>query len=50
MRVGIFQILVILAFILLIVAPKQLPKLSKALGESIQEFKKGFKESNGNKE
>ncbi|RLE58745.1 MAG: twin-arginine translocase TatA/TatE family subunit [Thermoprotei archaeon] len=43
MPLGVLEILVILLIILILFGSKKLPELSKALGESIKEFKKGLK-------
>ena len=43
MPLGVLEILIILLIILILFGSKKLPELSKALGESIKEFKKGLK-------
>jgi len=43
MPLGVLEILVILLIILILFGSKKLPELSRALGESIKEFKKGLK-------
>ncbi len=43
-RIGTFELLVILAVILLVFGPKKLPELARGMGEAIKEFKKGQKE------
>ena len=42
MKVGIPELLIILAIALLIFGPKALPKLGKALGKTVGNFKKGL--------
>ena len=42
---GPMELIVILLIVLLVVGPKRLPELMKALGKSIQSFKKGMKEA-----
>lgn len=44
MKVGIWELLVILAIALLIFGPKALPKLGEAVGKTIGNFKKGLTE------
>jgi sec-independent protein translocase protein TatA len=43
-RFGVTELLVILVIILVIFGPKQLPKLSKMLGQTITNFKKGVED------
>lgn len=43
-NIGPFQLLIILAIILLLFGGKKLPDLAHALGKSVGEFKKGRKE------
>jgi len=42
--VGLPEILIILVVVLLIFGPKRLPELSKGLGQSVREFRKGIKD------
>lgn len=44
MKVGIWELLVILAIALLIFGPKALPALGESIGKTIGSFKKGLKE------
>lgn len=44
-RIGATELLIILAMLLLIFGPKNLPKLGKAIGEAVGGFKAGNKES-----
>ena len=43
MRMGFFELLIILAILSLIVGPTQIPKLSKSLGEAVKGYKEGLK-------
>lgn len=43
-KIGIWELLIILAIALLIFGPKALPKLGESLGKTIGSFKKGLKE------
>jgi len=42
-RIGFWELLVILAIVLLIVGAKRLPQLARSLGEAIREFQKSMK-------
>jgi sec-independent protein translocase protein TatA len=42
MKLGTTELLVILAIIVLIFGPSQIPKLSKMLGKSIKSFRSGM--------
>ena len=44
MRIGTNELLIILAVVLLIFGPKNLPKLSKMFGKTISGFKKGMED------
>lgn len=44
MHIGFAELAVVLALILFIAGPKQLPKLSRACGRAIASFKRGVKE------
>ncbi len=44
MKVGIWELLIILAIALLIFGPKALPALGESIGKTISSFKKGMKE------
>ena len=44
MKMGIWELLVILVIVILIFGPKALPKLGKSLGKTIGNFKKGLNE------
>ena len=43
MRMGFFELLIILAILSLIVGPTQIPKLSRSLGEAIRGYKDGLR-------
>ena len=42
-RIGFWELLVILAIVLLIVGTKRLPELARSLGKAIREFQKSMK-------
>ena len=44
-KIGIWELLIVLAIALLIFGPKALPKLGKAMGKTIGNFKKGHQEA-----
>lgn len=44
MRLGVPELLVILAVVLLLFGATRLPKLAKSLGEAVREFRKGTEE------
>ncbi len=44
-KIGVTELLVILAIVLLIFGPTKLPQLGKAIGQTISGFKKGHKEA-----
>lgn len=44
MNLGMTELLVVLAIVVLFFGGKKLPQLGSALGESIKNFKKGMKE------
>ena len=50
MRIGTNELLIILAVALLIFGPKNLPKLGKMLGKTINGFKKGMEDSDDSEE
>ncbi|TMA28963.1 MAG: twin-arginine translocase TatA/TatE family subunit [Deltaproteobacteria bacterium] len=50
MRLGLGEILVILALALLFFGPSKLPQLGSSLGEAIRGFKKGLRESDEEKQ
>ncbi len=45
MNMGMTELILILAIVIVIFGPSKLPGLGKAFGETIRGFKKGFKES-----
>lgn len=44
-KIGVSELLIILAIALLIFGPKALPKLGKSIGKTIGNFKKGHQEA-----
>ncbi len=42
-RIGMWELLLILAIALIIFGPKKLPEMGKALGETLQQFKSATK-------
>lgn len=44
-RLGTQELLLILAIVVIIFGPKQLPKLSRMIGKSVKGFKEGIKDS-----
>lgn len=45
MRIGTTELLIILAIVILVFGPSQIPKLSKMFKKSTKEFKKGMEEA-----
>ncbi len=45
-RVGPWELLIILAIVLLIFGPRKLPDIARSIGKSIKEFRSGMKEAN----
>ncbi|MCD7862824.1 MAG: twin-arginine translocase TatA/TatE family subunit [Lachnospiraceae bacterium] len=41
-RIGVTELLVVLVIVLIVFGPKQLPKLSKTLGQTLKSFKDGM--------
>ena len=50
MKVGVPELLIILAIALLIFGPKALPKLGKSLGKTVGNFKKGLNDDEDEEE
>ncbi|MDD4074511.1 MAG: twin-arginine translocase TatA/TatE family subunit [Eubacteriales bacterium] len=46
-RIGVTELLIILAIALVIFGPTALPKLGKSIGKTIGSFKKGLNEESG---
>ncbi len=46
MQVGPWQIVIVLVIVVLIFGAKKIPELTRSLGRSVGEFKKGLKEGN----
>lgn len=45
MRIGWTEVLVVLTLVLLLFGGKRLPELARSLGKSLNEFKRGVKET-----
>ena len=50
MRIGMNELLVVLAIVIIIFGPKQLPKLSKMMGKKVKNFKEGISEESADDE
>ena len=50
MKIGMNELLVILAIVVIIFGPKQLPKLSKMVGKTVKNFKDGVAEADSDDE
>lgn len=50
MNLGMTELLVVLAIVVLFFGGRKLPQLGSALGESIKNFKKGMKEGEDDKD
>ncbi len=46
MRPGLWQLLIVLLIVVIIFGAKKIPELTRSLGRSVGEFKKGIKEGN----
>ena len=44
MKIGVTEMLIILAVVIIIFGPTQIPKLTKMLGKSVKNFRKGMTE------
>ena len=44
-RIGVGEILLVLAVLLLLFGAKRIPEIARSLGKSLNEFKKGMKET-----
>ncbi len=42
--IGIWELLIILALVLLIFGPRRLPEMAKGLGQAVREFRKGIRD------
>jgi sec-independent protein translocase protein TatA len=49
-RIGLPELLVILFIVLLLFGAKKLPQISRSIGQSLKEFKKGIKEAEDTEE
>lgn len=43
-KLGLGELLVVLAIVLIVFGPKKLPELAKGMGEAVREFRKGQKD------
>lgn len=43
-RVGLWELLILLAVVLIIFGPRKLPEIGRSLGRGIKEFRRGAKE------
>ena len=50
MKLGTTELLIILAIVLLLFGPSQLPKLTKMFGKSVKNFKDGMSDEEGKTE
>lgn len=50
MNLGMSELLIVLAIVVLFFGGKKLPQLGSSLGESIKNFKKGMKEGDDDKD
>ncbi|MBQ9154634.1 MAG: twin-arginine translocase TatA/TatE family subunit [Solobacterium sp.] len=50
MKIGVPELLVLLAIIVILFGPTQIPKLSKMFGESVRKFKEGTQSSDEEKQ
>ena len=41
-RIGIWELVIILAIVIILFGPKKLPEISRAIGDAIREFKKSL--------
>lgn len=42
MKIGTTELIIILAIVILVIGPTQIPKLSKMFGKSVKEFRNGM--------
>jgi sec-independent protein translocase protein TatA len=49
MNLGVPELLIILAVVLLVFGSTRLPKLARSMGQASREFKKGLDEGDGNR-
>ena len=47
-RIGVGELLVVLAIVLLVVGARRLPELGRALGQALREFQQALKGRRGN--
>lgn len=44
MKLGVTELLIVLAVVVILFGPTQIPKLTKMMGKSVQNFRKGMTE------
>ncbi|MBR3570143.1 MAG: twin-arginine translocase TatA/TatE family subunit [Oscillibacter sp.] len=45
MRIGVTELMVILAIVVIVFGPTQIPKLTRMMGRGVSQFKKGLDEA-----
>ena len=50
MKIGVTELLIILAVVIIIFGPTQIPKLTKMMGKSVKNFRKGMTEDDKTEE
>lgn len=50
MKIGVTELLIILAVVVIIFGPTQIPKLTKMFGKSVKNFREGMEEEKDEKE
>jgi sec-independent protein translocase protein TatA len=50
MRIGVTELMVILAIVVIVFGPTQIPKLTRMMGRGVSQFKKGLDEADSEAE
>ena len=50
MRIGVTELMVILAIVVIVFGPTQIPKLTRMMGRGVSQFKKGLDEADNEAE